>query len=243
MAFGDDRSMAPYKSDNRVEVHGTGYSKFLIGSDAADRFETIIELLVEGIAANGGRACVNASAVWTPKNADRIAESLAKKFAAMKPRPWDDPACEIAGFAKPEVAEAINAMIDEGLKTPGAADVTEKIRGTPRLVKEGRIAYLLPTIIRCETTEHPLANKEFLFPFASVIEYPQAEMLKRIGYTLAASVLTTDSSFIAEAMACSNIERLNIGMLPTNRLTWDQPHEGNLFTHLYKQRSLNIAHV
>jgi len=241
MAFGDDRSMAPYKNDHRVEIHGTGYSKFLFGNDDAERYDKHIDLLVEGIAANGGRACVNASAVWTPKHADKIAQAVAEKFATMKPRAWDDPACEIAGFAKPEVAEAINAMIDDGLKTPGAEDVTETVRGTPRLVKEGRIAYLLPTIIRCQTPEHPLANKEFLFPYASVIECPQDQILNRIGYTLAATVLTADGGFIAEAMACSNIERLNIGPLPTNRLTWDQPHEGNLFTHLYKQRALSLA--
>ncbi len=243
MAFGDDRSMAPYKGDHRVEIHGTGYSKYLFGDDFAAAWEPHTDLLVEGIAANGGRACVNASAIWTPANADRIAEAVARKFAAMKPRPWDDPDCEIAGFAKPEVAEAINAMIDEALKTPGAVDVTEKIRGTPRLVREGRIAYLLPTIIRCDTPEHPLANKEFLFPYASVIECPQSEMLKRIGYTLAATLLTSDAGFIADTLACASIERLNIGPLPTNRLTWDQPHEGNLFTHLYKQRALSLAAV
>jgi hypothetical protein len=54
-------------------------------------------------------------------------------------------------------------------------------------------------------------------------------------------VFTEDPGFIAEVMACPHVERLNVGPLPTNRLTWDQPHEGNLFTHLYKQRSLNIA--
>jgi acyl-CoA reductase-like NAD-dependent aldehyde dehydrogenase len=241
MAFGDDRSMAPYKNDPRVEIHGTGYSKILLDEPNADQFEKHVELLVESIAANGGRACVNASAIWTPKNGDRIAEAIAKKFIAMKPRPWDDPDCEISAFAKPEVADAINAMIDEALKTPGAVDVTEKLRGTPRLVHSGRIAYLLPTVVRCETPEHPLANKEFLFPYASVIECPQSEMMKRIGYTLAATVLSSDSAFIAEAMACAHIERLNVGPLPTNRLTWDQPHEGNLFTHLYKQRALQLA--
>ncbi len=241
MAFGDDRTMAPYKNDHRVEIHGTGYSKLLFGEDEADHYEKYTELFVEAVAANGGRACVNASAIWTPKNADKIATALAGKLASMKPRPWDDPACEISAFAKPEVAEAINNMIDEALKTPGAVDVTEQLRGSPRLVKEGRIAYLLPTVIRCQTPDHPLANKEFLFPYASVIECPQADMLKRIVYTLAATVLTRDAAFIAEAMACPNIERLNIGPLPTNRLTWDQPHEGNLFTHLYKQRALQIA--
>ncbi|MCE9562614.1 MAG: aldehyde dehydrogenase family protein [Planctomycetes bacterium] len=241
MAFGDDRSMAPYKNDHRVEIHGTGYSKMIFGEDKADDWAKYLDLLVESISANGGRACVNASAVWTPRNADALALGLAKKLATVKPREWDDPAAEISAFAKPEVAEAINNMIEEGLKTPGARDVTQEVRGTPRLVKEGRIAYLLPTIVRCDSPDHPLANKEFLFPYASVIEYPQADVLKRIGYTLAASALTDDTGFIAECMACPNIERLNIGPLPTNRLTWDQPHEGNLFTHLYKQRALQHA--
>jgi acyl-CoA reductase-like NAD-dependent aldehyde dehydrogenase len=243
LAFGDDRSMAPYKNDHRVEVHGTGYSKFLIGADKADRYEEFLDTLVEGVAGNGGRACVNASAVWTPKNGDAIAQALAKRLAGVKPRAWDDPACEISAFAKPEVAEAINAMIDEGLKTPGARDVTQELRGTPRLEKVGRIAYLLPTIIRCDSPDHPLANKEFLLPYASVIEYPQETTLDRIGYTLAASLITDDGGYIAQAMACPHIDRLNVGPLPTNKLSWDQPHEGNLFTHLYKQRSLNLQQV
>ena len=240
MAFGDDRTMAPYKNDHRVEIHGTGYSKILFGDDQADNWEAHIDMLAEAIAANGGRACVNASAVWTPKNADKIALALAKKFATVKARAWDDPECEVSAFAKPEVAEAINNMIDEGLKTPGAADVTEQVRGTPRLVKEGRCAWLLPTVVRCDGPEHPLGNKEFLFPYASVIECPQPDMLKRIGYTLAATALSDDPAFIADCLACPSIERLNIGPLPTNRLTWDQPHEGNLFTHLYRQRALQF---
>ncbi len=241
MAFGDDRTMAPYKTDARVEIHGTGYSKILFGEDQADHHERYLDLMVESVAANGGRACVNASAIWTPRHADKIADALAKRLATMKPRPYDDPDCEISAFAKPEVAEAIDNMLEEGLKTPGATDVTAKHRGSPRLVKEGRIAYLLPTVIRCERPEHPLANKEFLFPYTSVVECPQADVLKRIGYTLAASVYSEDPAFAAEAMACPHIERLNIGPLPTNRLTWDQPHEGNLFTHLYKQRALQLA--
>lgn len=241
MAFGDDRTMAPYKNDPRVEIHGTGYSKFIFDEGEADKHEQYTDLMLEGIAGNGGRACVNASAVWTPKNADAIADALARKLGPVVPRPWDDPNCEISAFAKPEVAEAINNMVEEGLKTPGAEDITAEYRSGPRLVKEGRIAYLLPTIIRCDSPDHPLANKEFLFPYASVIECPQSDILHRIGYTLAASVFTQDAAFVAEVMACPHIERLNVGPLPTNRLTWDQPHEGNLFTHLYKQRALNIA--
>lgn len=241
MAFGDDRTMAPYKNDPRVEIHGTGYSKILIGEDMVDRWEQHLDMMVEAIAANGGRACVNASAIWTPRNGKAIAEALAQRLAGVKARPWDDPNCEVSAFANPQVAEAINNMVSQGLETPGAVDVTEQRRGTPRLVKEGRCAWLLPTIIDCgPNAEHPLANKEFLFPYAAVIECPQADVLHRIGYTLAATALTEAPAFIAEVMACPHIERLNIGPVPTNRLTWDQPHEGNLFTHLYKQRALQL---
>ena len=38
-------------------------------------------------------------------------------------------------------------------------------------------------------------------------------------------------------MARSDIGRLNFGPIPTTTIQWDQPHEGNLFTHLYQQRA------
>jgi hypothetical protein len=127
------------------------------------------------------------------------------------------------------------------LQVAGAVDLTESIRGTPRLVKKGRVAWLLPTIIRCDR-EHPLANKEFLFPFASVVECPQAEMPEAIGSTLVGTVLTRDRNFVRQIMACGNINRLNVGPIPTYQLSWDQPHEGNLFEHLYRQRAFQLGH-
>ena len=96
-------------------------------------------------------------------------------------------------------------------------------------------------MILCDTPEHPLANKEFLFPYASVVECPQEDVLDRIGPTLVGSVLTEDSIFVEQLLACRHIERLNVGPLSTIRLTWDQPHEGNLFTHLYRQRAFAQA--
>ena len=34
-----------------------------------------------------------------------------------------------------------------------------------------------------------------------------------------------------------DVDRLNLGALPTGVVSWDQPHEGNLFEHLYRQRA------
>jgi hypothetical protein len=44
-------------------------------------------------------------------------------------------------------------------------------------------------------------------------------------------------------MNCSHIDRLNLGPIPTWQLSWDQPHEGNLFQHLYRQRAFQIDAV
>jgi hypothetical protein len=42
-------------------------------------------------------------------------------------------------------------------------------------------------------------------------------------------------------MRARHIDRLNLGALPTCRVVWDQPHEGNLFEHLYRQRAFQAA--
>jgi acyl-CoA reductase-like NAD-dependent aldehyde dehydrogenase len=240
MLFGDAATTKAWAHDPRIELHGPGYSKVILGEDAADEWEKYVDLIVASISANGGRSCINASAVWTPKNADKIADAVARKLAQVKALPADDPNAQIAGFANSQMATRISAMIDGLL--PGARELTAEMRGSPRLVQIGRVAYLLPTIIRCDR-EHPLANKEFLFPYASVIECPQAETPEAIGSTLVATVLTKDKQFARAMMAAENIDRLNLGPIPTYQLSWDQPHEGNLFEHLYRQRAFQIEAV
>jgi acyl-CoA reductase-like NAD-dependent aldehyde dehydrogenase len=241
MLFGDAATTKAWAHDPRIELHGPGYSKVILGDDVADDFEKHLDVIAGSIAANGGRSCINASGVWTPRNGDAIAAALAKKLATIQALPTDDPDAQIAAFANPAMAEKINASIDAALQTPGATDVSQQARGgTPRLVQRGRLAWLLPTIIRCDR-EHPLAGKEFLFPFAAVVECPTDEMAEAVGSTLVASAITRDEKLIRSLMGSPHIDRLNVGPIPTYQLSWDQPHEGNLFEHLYRQRAFQMA--
>ena len=41
----------------------------------------------------------------------------------------------------------------------------------------------------------------------------------------------------AALLASPHIDRLNFGPVPTMQISWDQPHEGNLFEFLYKRRA------
>ena len=240
MLFGGSATTAPWQNDSRVELHGPGFSKVVLGEDAADNWEKHIDVIAGSIAANGGRSCINASGVWTPRNAEAIADALAERFAKVAPLPVDHPEATIAAFATAATAQSISEAIDHDLKTDGSIDVTQQRRGSPRLVHRGRVAYLLPTIIRCDDRDHALANREFLFPFASVVTCETGQMAEAIGPSLVVSAITSDESLIRSLMSSANIDRLNIGAIPTYQLSWDQPHEGNLFEHLYRRRALQI---
>jgi len=240
LLFGDSSTTGIWANDPRVEVHGPGYSKIIIGEDCVDDWEQYLDVMVASIADNGGRSCVNASAVWTPAHADEIGEALGKRLAQIVPRAADDENAQLAPFVDPQVASRINAMIEQGLTEPGARDVTAAYRDGERLVNWNNCSYLLPTVVLSEQ-DHPLAMKEFLFPFASVVTVDQDDISSLLGPTLVVTAITTDPKLIQTLVASSRIDRLNIGALPTNQVSWDQPHEGNLFDHLYSRRAFQQA--
>ncbi len=241
VVFGDVSTVGAWEGDSRVEIHGPGYSKVILGEDCADEWEKYLDVMIASIAENGGRSCVNSSAVWTPAHAEEISEALADRLAQISPRAAEDETAQLAPFTDANVATRISQIIDQGLNEPGASEVTAKHRGGERLVKWNGCSYLLPTIVLCEDTDHPLANKEFLFPFASVVNVPQTEITKRLKPSLVVTAITRDSSLIQQLISSANVDRLNVGPVPTNQVSWDQPHEGNLFEHLYARRAFQRA--
>ena len=241
LIFGDKNTMAQYANNPAIQLHGPGWSKFLIGDDCIEHWPDYIDVIAGAISDNGGRSCINASAVVVPKYAAEIADALARKLGPFTPTGAEDPNARLSGFANLKMADFIDTQIDDALKTPGATDVTAKYRNGPRKVIFEGGTYMRPTIVLCDNFVHPLANKEFLCPYASVVTCPQSEMLHKIGYTLAASVITKDQSFIEAVTDFAEIDRLNIGPVSTMKISWDQPHEGNMFEFLWQRRSIERA--
>ncbi len=245
MFFGDIAAVGAYEGDPRVEIHGPGYSKILIGDDMLPEWDRYVELMAGSIADNGGRSCVNASGVWVAAaHAERVAEALAARLAAIVPLAADDERALLAPFADSRVAERISQQIDAGLAVPGARDVSAGHRKGPRVATFEGCTYLTPTVVLCDSPDHPLANREFLFPFAAVVKTSPDEMARMpqpLGKTLVVSALTRDQGLIDRLLSSPLVDRLNIGAIPTNQISWDQPHEGNLFEHLYARRSFQAA--
>jgi len=243
LVFGDKSTTDRYAKNPAIQVHGPGFSKILIGNDQIERWPEFLDLIAASISDNGGRSCVNASAVVVPKYAAEIADALAQKLGPITPLPAHDEAAKLSAFASPRMADLIDHAIDEGLKTAGATDITAKYRNGPRKASFEGGVYLRPTIVLCDSFGHPLANREFLCPYASVVQVPQSEMLKRIGPSLVVTAITRDPSFSESLIDSSLIERLNLGPISTMKISWDQPHEGNMFEFLYKRRSIERAEV
>ena len=66
-------------------------------------------------------------------------------------------------------------------------------------------------------------------------------MLDRIGPTLVCTAITADETFQRRLSDCTHVDRLNLGPIPTTKLDWLQPHEGNIIDFLYRSRALQVA--
>lgn len=237
MIFGGLPTVERYHGNPKVQVHGPGFSKILLGDDEVDNWEKYIDLMADSVYLNSGRGCINCSGIWVSRHGKEIAEALAKKLGPIAPLSMKDPKASLAPFTVPGQAEAISAEIDEAVKTPGVTEVTDKYRGGPRLVKQERCSYLRPTVVHCESSEPAIAKAEYMFPFVAVVDCPQDKMLSTMGPTLVCSAITKDPKWSKQLLDATHIDRLNIGELKTIALNWLQPHEGNIIDFLYRNRA------
>ncbi|MCR9246908.1 MAG: aldehyde dehydrogenase family protein [bacterium] len=239
--FGDEAVTKAWSHDPRVEIHGPGRSKVVIGPDVADDWREFLPVLAASVADNGGRSCVNASSIFVTAHAEEIANALAAELSARAPRPAADEGATLSAFANPKFAEFIDARIDEGLAAGGARDATAAHRDGDRARTLDGASYLLPTVVHCDSVDHPLARTEFLFPFTSVVQVPADRLVEDMGPSLVVTAITRDSDLLAELQRSHHVDRLNLGPVPTSHVEWDQPHEGNLFEFLYERRAIQRA--
>jgi acyl-CoA reductase-like NAD-dependent aldehyde dehydrogenase len=238
LIFGGSATVEQYKGNPRVQAHGPGFSKILLGDDQVDNWRKYLDLMVDSVLVNSGRGCINCSGIWVSRHARAIAEALAERMGPVEPLPPDDPKSALAAFTVPGQADAISAEIDRDLQTPGVHDLTTQYG--QRLVKQERCDYLRPTVILCDSPEPAIAKKEYMFPFVTVVECPQDKMLDAIGPTLVCSAITTDKKFQRVLTDAIHIDRLNIGPIPTIQLNWLQPHEGNIVDFLFRARAFQF---
>jgi acyl-CoA reductase-like NAD-dependent aldehyde dehydrogenase len=238
LIFGGTATVEQYKGNPRVQAHGPGFSKILLGDDKVDDWRKYLDLMVDSVLVNSGRGCINCSGIWASRHTEEIAEAIAERMGPIQPLPPEDPNSALAAFTVSGQADAVSNMIEADLKEPGTKDVTAKYG--PRLVKKERCDYLRPTVLLCDSPERSAAKKEYMFPFCTVVKCPQDKMLEAIGPTLVCSAITEDAKFQRALIDATHIDRLNIGAVPTIKLNWLQPHEGSIVDFLFRARAFQF---
>ena len=238
MIFGGTATVDQYKGNPRVQAHGPGFSKILLGDDVVDDWEQYIDLMAESIYINSGRGCINCSGIWASRHTQEIAQALAERLGPKEVKPPDDPEAGLAAFTVPDMASAVWDMIEQDLQEDGVTDMTADYGS--RLVEKELCAYLRPMIVHCSSPENAIAGKEYMFPFSTVVQCPQDQMLAKIGQTLVCSGITSNTDLIQELSDAVFIDRLNIGPIPTSKLNWLQPHEGSIIDFLYRTRAYQV---
>ena len=241
LIFGGTATVDRYRGNARVQAHGPGFSKIIFGDDQVDNWEKYLDVMVDSVFANSGRGCINCSGIWASRHTREIADALARRLAEVRPLPPEHPDASLAAFTIPGAADAISGSIDADLRAPGVADVTATHRQAPRVVKEGSADYLLPTVVHCASPEAEIAKKEYMFPFVTVVECPEAKMLEAMGPTLVCSAITDKPELRRKLIDAVHIDRLNLGPVPTIQLNWLQPHEGNIVDFLFRARAFQTA--
>ncbi|EMI40623.1 aldehyde dehydrogenase family protein [Rhodopirellula sp. SWK7] len=239
MIFGSAQTVAQHSGNPRVQAHGPGFSKILLGDDIVDDWEMYLDVMVESVLSNSGRSCINCSGIWASRHTREIAAAIAEKIGPVDVLPPADPNAQLAAFTVPAMATGTWSMVEQDLAENGVTEMTAEYG--EKLIERDHCAYLRPMVVHADSPDRTVAAKEYMFPFVSVVECPQDQMLRRIGPTLVGTVITADESFITGASRSVDIDRLNIGPLPTNRLNWLQPHEGNIIDFLFRNRAYQIA--
>ncbi|MBL8828875.1 MAG: aldehyde dehydrogenase [Planctomycetaceae bacterium] len=235
MIFGGTATVERYKGNPKVQAHGPGFSKILIGDDCVDEWPKYIDLICDSVYLNSGRGCINCSGVWASRHTKEIAKAIAEKIGPIEALPPDDPKAGLAAFTIPNAAASIWKMIESKFNESGVWHATGDYG--PRLVEKGRAAYLRPTIVHCESPDKAIAKDEYMFPFSTVVQCPQEKMIEAIGPTLVGTAITKNEAWAQELTDCTHIDRLNIGAIPTIKLDWLQPHEGNIVDFLFRARA------
>jgi acyl-CoA reductase-like NAD-dependent aldehyde dehydrogenase len=241
MIFGGQATVDRYRGNPKVQAHGPGFSKIVLGDDEVDHWEQYLDLMIDSVFLNSGRGCINCSGIWASRHTREIADAVAQRLAAVTPLPPDHPDASLAAFTVAGAAEAISASIDADVQTHGVTDVTAQFRGGGRLIRGDRADYLLPTVLHADSAEAPAAHREYMFPFVTVVQCPEARMTAAIGPTLVCTALTSNPALRRQLLDAVHVDRLNFGPVPTIQLNWLQPHEGNLIDFLYRARAFQTA--
>ena len=186
LIFGGTPTVDRYRGNPRVQAHGPGFSKILLGDDQVDDWEKYLDMMVDSVFVNSGRGCINCSGIWASRHTREIADAHraaaggrpAAAAGASRRQRWRRSPC-------PGVADAISQAIDAG--SAGARRHRRHGAVSRRRRASSRTGAPITCCRRSSTASRrtrPSRRRNTCSRSSRSSSVPKAQMLEAIGPTL-----------------------------------------------------------
>jgi acyl-CoA reductase-like NAD-dependent aldehyde dehydrogenase len=231
MAYGGEDVMRKYARSSKMLPQGPGRSKILLTADVDWRDH--LDVIVASISREGGRACVNATAVFVEGDTTDLARAVAERLAAIPSRPPEDehavlpvlPVTEARGLERYLLAKAAGTVPWLG----GDGVVDELGDGS---------AVLRPAVHQLDRPDAEQAGVELAFPCVWIAPWTREAGLEPLKGTLVLAAITHDSRLVDELVAEPTISNVYLGDHPTHWIEPGVPHDGYLAEFLMRSKGV-----
>jgi acyl-CoA reductase-like NAD-dependent aldehyde dehydrogenase len=231
MAYGGEDVMRKYAGYSTMLPQGPGRSKILLTAEVDWREH--LDVIVASISHEGGRACVNTTAVFVQGDTAPLARAIAERLAAIPSLPPED---EHAVLPVLPLADA--QKLEQYLLAKAAGTV-------PWLGGDGVVddlgdgsAVLRPAVHELDRPDAEQAGVELSFPCVWVAPWTPEAGLEPLKETLVLTAITDDTHLVDRLVAEPTIANVYVGDHPTYWMEPGIPHDGYLAEFLMRTKAV-----
>jgi acyl-CoA reductase-like NAD-dependent aldehyde dehydrogenase len=230
-AYGGEDVMRKYAGQTTVLPQGPGRSKILV-TDGVD-WRDHLDVIVDSISHEGGRACVNTTAVFVQGETAPLARAIAERLTAAPSLPPED---EEAVLPVLPVADA--RTLEQYLLAKAAGTVPWL--GGYGIVDElgDGSAVLRPAVHELDRADAEQAGIELPFPCVWVAPWTPEAGLAPLRETLVLTAITHDTRLVDALVAEPTISNVYVGDHPTYWIEPGLPHDGFLAEFLMRSKAV-----
>jgi acyl-CoA reductase-like NAD-dependent aldehyde dehydrogenase len=231
MAYGGEDVMRKYATVSTMLPQGPGRSKILLPAVVDGRDH--LDMIVDSISHEGGRACTNTTAVFVEGDPAPTAEAIAERLAAIPSLPPEDPDAVL-----PVVPLADAQKLEQYLLAQ-AAGTTSWLGGDGIVDELGDgSAALRPAVHQLDRPDAPQAGIELPFPCVWVAPWARESGIEPLKDTLVLTAVSHDERLLDELLAEPTISNVYVGDHPTYWIAPGVPHDGYLADFLMRTKAV-----
>jgi acyl-CoA reductase-like NAD-dependent aldehyde dehydrogenase len=231
MAYGGEDVMRKYAGYSTMLPQGPGRSKILLTADVDWRDH--LDMIIDSISHEGGRACVNTTAVFVEGDPSPLARAIAERLAAIPSLPPEDEHAVLPVLPTAEAQKLERYLL-------------AKARGTvPRLGGDGIVdelgdgsAVLRPAVHQVDRPDADQTRVELSFPCVWIAPWTPDAGLEPLKETLVLTAISDDTRLIDALVAEPTISNVYLGDHPTYWIEPGIPHDGYLADFLMRTKAV-----